>query len=134
MKRALTGFVVLVAGVAPAAGIAAPPNLEFLTGPSNASPEAVGGAYRPEVTQMKLVSRSVSPDGITHLAYNQTLDGIESYDSGLDAHVTRDGRLITVNDRTVRGAKLDDTSPDVTALAGLGKARLETGGLALPPR
>ena len=53
---------------------------------------------------------------------------------GLDAHVTRDGRLITINDRTVKGAKLRDTSPAVTALAGLGKARLDTGGLALPPK
>ena len=48
--------------------------------------------------------------------------------------MARDGRLITVNDTTVRGAKLRDTAPAVTALAGLGKARLATGGLALPPR
>ena len=96
-------------------------------------PEAVVSAYRPDVAQMKLVARSVSPDGITHLAYNQTLDGLESYDSGLDAHVTRDGRLITVNDRTVRGASCATRRRTVTALAGLGEARLETGGLALPP-
>ncbi|WP_028063155.1 M36 family metallopeptidase [Solirubrobacter soli] len=83
---------------------------------------------------MRLVARSVSPDGITHLSYNQTLDGFESYSSGLDAHVNRDGQLITVNDTTVSDAKLDDTTPSVTALGSLGKARLETGGLALPPK
>ena len=57
-----------------------------------------------DVDNLKLVSRAVSPDGITHLRFNQTLDGIESYDSGIDAHVTRDGRLITVNGAPVRGA------------------------------
>jgi subtilisin-like proprotein convertase family protein len=134
VKRTLTAVVTLAGFVAPAASQAAPPNLESLTGPSNASPEEVVHAYRPDVAQMKLVSRAVSPDGITHLSYNQTLDGLESYDSGLDAHVARDGRLITVNDTTVEGAKLRDTTPAVTALGGLGKARLETGGLALPPR
>jgi Fungalysin metallopeptidase (M36)/Proprotein convertase P-domain/Fungalysin/Thermolysin Propeptide Motif len=134
VKTTPAGLVVLAALAWPAASAAAGPQLDFLTGPSSASPEEVVRTYRPDVAQMKLVARAVSPDGITHLSYNQTLSGLESYDSGLDAHVTRDGRLITVNDTSVRGAKLRDTSPDVTALAGLGKARLVTGGLALPPK
>ena len=70
MKTTSAGLVVLVTLAWPTASVAAAPQLDFLTGPSSASPEEVVRGYRPEVARMKLVSRSVSPDDITHLSYN----------------------------------------------------------------
>ena len=114
-------------------------NHELLTAPSSASPHTIALGYvRDELgidtDDLQLVARAVSPDGITHLRYNQVLDGVQSFDSGVQAHVTADGRLIDVSGRPVPGARLADTTPSVSALAGLGAARRATGGLALPPR
>ena len=154
--RIATGLLLaLMAALASPAGAQTLPNLdarattvrdispgrtnELLTAPSNGSPEAIALRYvRDELgldtTDLELVSRSVSPDGITHLRYNQVLDGILAYDHGIDAHVTADGRLIDVTGRPVPGARLDSTKPSVSALAGLGAARRATHGVALPPR
>ena len=158
MRSWMVGLVAVAAGlVVPATSAAQVPDLDLrpasksidagrtdglLTSPSKADPERIALDYVREhfaladadVDNLKLVARAVSPDGITHLRFNQTLDGIESYDSGIDAHVTRDGRLITVNGAPVRGASLKDKTPAVSALAGLGEARRTTRGLALPPR
>jgi subtilisin-like proprotein convertase family protein len=158
MRARIAGLAVTMAAFsAPASGLAAVPDLDvrgersgvslgrndaLLTGPSSAGPEAIAldyarghlGLDAADIADLRLVARSTSPDGITHLRYNQVLDGIESYDSGLDAHVTRDGRLITVNGHPVPGAKLPETAPEVSALAGLGVARRAVRGLALPPR
>lgn len=134
MRRTLASAAALGAFALPSPVSAAPQSLEPLTGPSNATPEAVVRAYRPDVAAYELISRSVSPDGVTHLAYNQTLSGLRSRNAGLDAHVAPDGRLIALNDTTIEGARLPDTSPSVTALGSLGTARLATGGVALPPK
>lgn len=134
MKSLLTlALVLLLPGVAFAG------NDALLTGPSTAAPETIALDYARrhlglDVANLKLVARSVSPDGVTHLRFNQVLDGIEAWDSGLDAHVTADGRLITVSGTPLRGARLRDTTPDVSALASLGTARAEAGGPGLPPR
>jgi subtilisin-like proprotein convertase family protein len=116
----------------------------LLTGPSSASPESIALGYvrahettfgldAADVGQLVLEARSVSPDGITHLRYDQVLDGIESYDSGLTAHVTRDGRLIEVTGKAVPGASLDTTSAAVGATASLGAARDAVHGSGLAP-
>jgi subtilisin-like proprotein convertase family protein len=116
----------------------------LLTGPSSASPEDVALGYvrdhrdvfglgEDDVAHLQLVARAVSPDGITHLRYNQVLDGVRSYDSGLAAHVTRDGRLISVSGAPLPGASLDTTAPKLSAGAGLGAARASAGGSGLAP-
>jgi hypothetical protein len=118
--------------------------LGLLTGPSNARPEDVALGYvrdhrdafgldDQDISHLELVARAVSPDGITHLRYNQVLDGIRSYDSGLSAHVTRDGRLIAVSGAPLPGAALDATAPKLSAGAGLGAARAAAGGSVQAP-
>ncbi|WP_445149273.1 M36 family metallopeptidase [Baekduia sp. Peel2402] len=130
---------------APSGGVAeigSPTRL--LTGPSSATPEAIALGYvrdhrdvfrldDEDIAHLQLVARSVSPDGITHLRYNQVLDGIESFDSGLNAHVTRDGRLISVSGAPLPGASLDTTSPKISASAGLGAARTSARGSVVAP-
>jgi hypothetical protein len=117
----------------------------LLTGPSSDDPRAivldylrehgdVFGLRRGDFANLELVARDVSPDGITHLRFNQVLDGIQSFDNGLEAHVTRDGRLVNVSGAPLPGAALSTTAPATTALAGLGAARQAAHGSGLPPR
>lgn len=107
---------------------------ELLTGPSDEAPEEivldyvranqdVFGLGRDDFANLKLVSRIVSPDGIIHLRFNQVLNGIESFDSGITGHVTGDGRLINVSGAPVPGARLPETDPVLGVTAGLAAAR-----------
>ncbi len=117
----------------------------LLTGPSSEDPRTIAldyvrghddvfGLTKDDVANLVLVARDVSPDGITHLRFNQVLDGVQSFDSGLDAHVTKDGRLINVSGSPVPRASLTGTSPDLSAGEGLGAARQATHAAGLPPR
>ncbi|MDW5595588.1 M36 family metallopeptidase [Conexibacter stalactiti] len=119
----------------------------LLTAPSTADPEqivldwvrdrrAVFGLDADDLAQLQLVARSVSPDGITHLRFNQVLDGVLAFDSGIDGHVTADGRLINVSGAPVPGAELPagDPVPALDATDGLREARAAVDGRApLPP-
>ena len=117
----------------------------LLTGPSSDDPRGIALGYvrdhgevfgltKSDLANLELVSSDVSPDGIRHLRFNQILDGIESFDSGLEAHVTADGRLINVTGAPLPDAKLSATKPSLDALAGLGAARRAAGGSGPPPR
>jgi len=116
-----------------------------LTGPSSDDPRQIAldyvrdhsdvfGLQKGDLANLRLVARDVSPDGITHLRFNQVLDEIPSFDSGLEAHVARDGRLINVAGAPVSGADLPTATPALSALAGLGAARQAAQGSGVPPR
>lgn len=117
----------------------------LLTGPSSRAPEQVVLGYvrehrnafgldRRDIANLRLVARSVGPDGITHLRYNQVLDGVLAFDSGVTGHVTRDGRLVAVTGAPVGGAELPSTAPTLSAGASLGRARTAVRTAGLPPR
>jgi subtilisin-like proprotein convertase family protein len=115
----------------------------LLTEPSTRSPQDVVldyvrttpafGLDRTDMANLRLVARSVSPDGITHLRFNQVLDGVLAFDSGIDGHVTADGRLINVSGAPVPGARLPETDPAVSATAALGEARGAAAGSGVAP-
>jgi hypothetical protein len=90
--------------------------------------EDVFGLDERDIANLELEAHSVSPDGIVHLRFNQVLDGILSFDSGIDGHVTADGRLINVSGAPVPGARLPDTEPTLGARAGLREAREAVDG------
>lgn len=96
----------------------------------------VFGLGKQDVANLRLVARSVSPDGIVHLRFNQVLDGILAVDSGVDGHVTADGRLVNLSGAPVPGARLsaDQTTPDLSASAGLAAARDAVDGSSALPR
>ncbi|MDO8187848.1 M36 family metallopeptidase [Conexibacter sp. JD483] len=71
------------------------------------------------VAQLQLVARAVSPDGIVHLRFNQVLDGVLSFDRGIDGHVTADGRLITVSGAPLAGARLAASTPALGRSTGI---------------
>lgn len=146
--RALAAAIVALATVAVAAPSEASPGTRedgLLTGPSSQSPqeivldyvrahEDVFGLDEDDIGNLKLLARSVSPDGIVHLRLNQVLDGIPSFDRGIDGHVTADGRLVAVSGEPVPGAHLTDTDPELGARAGLREARdAVDAASSLPP-
>lgn len=95
---------------------------------------AAFGLSKRDMTNLRLVARSVGPDGITHLRYNQVLDGVLAFDSGVSGHVTRDGRLISVTGAPVPNAELPSSAPPLSAGASLGHARTAVRSAGLPPR
>lgn len=116
----------------------------LLTGPSALPPreivldyvrahDEVFGLDERDIGNLELVARSVSPDGIVHLRFDQVLDGILSFDSGIDGHVTAAGRLINVSGAPVPGARLPDTDPALGARAGLREAREAIDGAGSLP-
>ncbi len=87
-----------------------------------------------DIANLRLVARAVSPEGITRLRFNQVLDGIESFSSGVDAHVTTNGRLAAITSTAVPGAALAGVAPETGARQGLVGARRAIGAkLAAPP-
>ena len=92
----------------------------------------VFGLGKGDIANLALVARDVSPDGITHLRFNQVLDGIQSFDSGLDAHVTRGRPADQRLRRPVAGrAACPARDPPSSAGAGLGEAAAGHGGAGL---
>jgi hypothetical protein len=87
-----------------------------------------------DIAKLRVMARAVSPEGVTHLRLNQVLDGVPSFDAGLSAAVTRDGRLLSVTGSPIPGAELVDRTPGLTASQGLARARVSAGGaLSMPP-
>ncbi|HUR85943.1 MAG TPA: M36 family metallopeptidase [Solirubrobacteraceae bacterium] len=117
----------------------------FLTGRRSGSPADVALDYvagRPavfglddtDIDRLRLTRRSRSADGVTHLAYVQTYEGIAGYDNVLLANVDEDGRLVNVGGAAVDGLRVDSVDPDLDAEAALVIAKLEVGGALIPPR
>ena len=119
-------------------------NDALLTGRSSATPSASRSTTRAtrfglgadDIASLELVARAVSPDGITHLRYNQVLDGIESYRQrpGRARHARRPPDHSSPAARS-RGARLPDTERlgSARSRASARRARDRTAS-RLPPR
>jgi subtilisin-like proprotein convertase family protein len=110
----------------------------LLTGPSTADPATVAldyvrdhadafGLDGADLATLKPVNRSVSPDGVTHLAFDQLDGGIGAYDSALTANVTSDGRLINAGGAPVHDLQAPSTDPPLGPAAARTAARRDLG-------
>ena len=110
----------------------------FLTGPSAAPASAVALGYvRGHAKVFKLSARSmaglrlvrdyVDVAGTSHLGWAQTLHGVPLFGNGLQASVTRDGRLINVTGSPVSDLGDVTTSPALAAGKALAAARADVG-------
>jgi subtilisin-like proprotein convertase family protein len=92
----------------------------FLTGPTTADPAAIAlgfardhadafGLDGGDLATLTPATRTTSPDGVTHLTFQQRDGGVAAYDSALSASVTADGRLISAG-----GAPVHDLAPPST--------------------
>ncbi len=93
----------------------------------------VFGIAAPDLAGLRLTSRYRS-GGVTHLAYVQTARGIGAYDNVLLAHVTDDGRLLSVGGSAVADLRVDSATPALGAEQALAIARREVGGALVAPR
>ena len=86
----------------------------MLTGPSRASAKSVALGYvrahadvfglsATDLAQLELARDYVDIAGIHHLAFVQKVDGVPLFGNGLEANVTKDGRLINVTGSPVPG-------------------------------
>ena len=86
----------------------------LLTGPSRASAKNVALGYvrahadvfglsATDLSRLVLARDYVDIEGIHHLAFVQMVDGVPLFGNGLEANVTRDGRLINVTGSPVPG-------------------------------
>ncbi|MDO8213087.1 M36 family metallopeptidase [Conexibacter sp. CPCC 206217] len=116
----------------------------FLTSPSGDDAAAVALGYvrdhpvvfgldGDDLAALRLLSRTTSGDGVTHLTWMQTSDGVEAYDSVLNANVTSDGRLLSIGGAPSADLSIATATPALTASQALRIVQRDVGGtLALP--
>jgi len=106
----------------------------FLTGPSRSSAPAVALGYvRAHSAVFRLSARDlaglrqtrdyVDVAGIHHLSWTQSAGGVPVFGNGLQANVTRDGRLVSVLGAPIAGLTGPAASRRITAAAAIGTAR-----------
>ena len=116
----------------------------LLTGPSDAQPSDIVldyvsanrqafGLDSTDLANLAISKSYTSIDGVTHVTFSQSVDGIESYDSYLRGNVTKNGRLINVSGAPVSDLSVSTTTPDLTADEALLVARDNVGGDATVP-
>jgi extracellular elastinolytic metalloproteinase len=78
----------------------------------------------------------VDVDGIHHLSWTQVAHGMPAFDNGLEAAVTRDGRLVNVTGSPAHGlgVGVGDVRPTIGATSATERARLSVGATAAPAR
>lgn len=110
----------------------------FLTGPSRAGAAAVAwrwvrahraafGLTAADLRTLSLAHRFTSTDGITHLLWIHRVGGVPVFDRDLRAHVTRDGRLLSVQGAPLHGPSLGAPGHRLSARAALAAAQRGAG-------
>ena len=93
--------------------------------------EAAFGLDDGDLASLSARSSYTSIDGVTHVTWQQAVDGIESYDSYRRVNLTEDGRLINLGGAPVSDLRLDTTTPALSATDALAVARRNVDGSAL---
>ncbi|HEX3734889.1 MAG TPA: M36 family metallopeptidase [Solirubrobacterales bacterium] len=113
----------------------------LLTAPEEGDPAQIALAYvrshldlfgldESDLEGLLLDARYTSPDGVTHLTWQQTVDGIPSYDTYLFANVDAEGGIVNVGGSPVSGLSLDNADPGLGPTAALAAAAEDVGGSA----
>ncbi len=113
---------------APARGDAASIALDFVRDRTELF--GVDGA---DLAALRLAARYTSPNGVTHLTWQQTSRGLDSYDSLLTVNVAKDGRIVNVTGSLVHDLDVATTTPALTATEALATAQRDVGAAASAP-
>ena len=108
----------------------------FLTGSSSASAPSVALGYvsanpaafglaSGDLGSLKLARDYVDIGGTHHLSWEQSSAGIPLFGNGLQANVTKDGRLISVLGSPVRSLSAPSTSPGINAEQAIAAAKVD---------
>ena len=93
----------------------------LLTGPSTLDDATIAldyvrsrstlfGVDDADLASLSLAARYTSPNGVTHLTWQQTSRGLKSYDGLLTVNVARDGSVVNVTGSLVHGLDPGSTS------------------------
>ncbi len=116
----------------------------FLTDASKADPADIVLGYvsdqrrafgldSSDLANLEVSESYTSIDGVTHVTFSQSVDGIEAFDSRVRGHVTKNGRLINVSGAPVSDLSVPTTTPVLSADEALLAARENVGGDATVP-
>ena len=83
---------------------------------------------------LRLIDRTTSNDGVTHLTWAPFADGVPAYDAALRVHVARDGRVVAASGPPLGGLSIPSAVPRLTALQALAAAQDAVGAPAALPR
>jgi subtilisin-like proprotein convertase family protein len=86
-----------------------------------------------DLAALRLAARYTSPNGVTHLTWQQTSRGLDSYDSLLTVNVAGDGRIVNVTGSLVHDLDIATTTPRLTASEALATAQRDVGTAASAP-
>jgi subtilisin-like proprotein convertase family protein len=111
----------------------------FLTAPSGRSAQEVARAFlrgnaealglaTSDVADLAVTDAYTSGIGTRHLTFDQVVDGVAVYGGQVMANVDAKGRLINVSGEPVSGLDLDTTTPDLSEVQALHRARADVGG------
>jgi phosphohistidine phosphatase len=111
----------------------------FLTAPSGRSAQEVARAFlrgnaealglaTSDVADLAVTDAYTSGIGTRHLTFDQVVDGVAVYGGQVMANVDAKGRLINVSGEPVSGLDLDTTTPDLSKVQALHRARADVGG------
>ena len=115
----------------------------FLTGPSSASAASVALGYvaakasafglsSADLGSLKLSRDYVDIGGTHHLSWTQSASGIPLFGNGLQANVTKDGRLINVVGSPVGALSAPSTSPGINASQAIAAAKADAQTTIVP--
>ena len=94
----------------------------------------VFGLADADIAALKLVDRTTSNDGVTHLTWVPTSQGVPAYDGELRVHVARDGRVIAASGPPLGGLSIRSATPRLTASQALDAAQGDVGATTSIPR
>jgi hypothetical protein len=86
-----------------------------------------------DVDALRLAARYTSPNGVTHLTWQQTSRGLDAFDSLLTVNVARDGRIVNVTGSLVHDLDVPSSTPALTPSEALATAQRDVGAQVTAP-
>jgi subtilisin-like proprotein convertase family protein len=116
----------------------------LLTGPSSRDEAVIAldyvrdqaalfGIDGTDLASLSQAARYTSPNGVTHISWQQTSRGLDSYDGLLTVNVARDGRVVNVTGSLVHDLDVSSATPDLSASEALAIAQRDVGVSASAP-
>jgi hypothetical protein len=94
----------------------------------------VFGLAPDDLGALRLVDRTRSNDGVTHLTWVPTSGGVPAYDSELRIHVARDGSVVAASGPPLGGLAIASATPRLSAAQALAAAQDDVGATTSIPR
>ncbi len=95
--------------------------------------QAAIGLDEDDLDALELAARYTDVNGVTHITWAQTDEGLESYDTTLSVNLGPNNEILNVTGSPVHDLSVASAVPGIGALEALRVAKLEVGGEMTPP-